>query len=1456
MRLLYTAIVVSLIITTGSNAQLSPVGLTCEYLKNPSVIDEPYPRLSWINKARPGDRGQKQTAWEIRVSESQETLITGDAGLWNSGKVISGESVNILYSGKKLHSRQECWWQVRVWDRDDKVSEWSEPAFWRMGLLDQTEWKALWIGAPWQGEEALAKPSNPGATMPDQLPPPAPLLRKSFTVGKEIASAVAYTTGLGYFEFYLNGLKVGSDVLVPNQTNYGKRPGLMSENIPLPDNFREYRVMYLAYDVKDLLLQGDNMAGAILGNGFFNPAKYWCAAYGTPRFILQLHITYTDGSEDVIVSDGSWTAAKSPLLMDMVYYGEHYDARLEINDWCLPGSKTEGWQGVALRKAPEGKMIAHMAEPDRVMEVIEPVSITETGQGRYKVDFGQEISGWVHFSNVKGEAGQKLEIKYLQPYTPNGENSYTFRGGVEESYHPRFTWFVFREVELVNWPGVLTKEKIKAELVYTNVETTGSFNSSNPLLSDINRIWWRSQTDNMHGGIASDCPNRERSPYTGDGQVACVTVIHNFDARAFYRKWIDDIIGASNEETGYVPNGAPWQPGCGGGVAWGAAISIMPWEFYLHYGDIQILEDSYDAMKGYVRYMLTWTDGEGIMFSQATGKNGKPLRWLNLGDWAQPFELPPDNMVHTFYLWRCADLTAKSAEMLGKKVESEQYYAIAERTRKAFHKKFFNPETGSYGPYGGNIFALRMGVPNDQKEKVIAALKKDIQLRDGHLDTGIFGTQFFFEVLAENGLNQLAYEAISKKTMPSYGYWLEQGATTSWEHFEKPGSGNHPMFGGGIVWLYRKLAGMNTDPASPGYRNIIFKPMPPEGIDWAEYSNITPFGRASIKWIKEPGRFVMNVEVPVGSTSDVYIPAASENLVWESGEKTSPAKGITFKGMDDGYAVFSTLSGKYKFESYDKPVAEAYDIIVYGGTSAGISAAIQSSRMGRKVLIIEPTNRLGGLTTGGLGQTDIGNKQAIGGISREFYSGIKKYYDDPLNWKWQRREEYLDGGQTRTERGEESMWTFEPSAACEVFRKMIMAESNISVVYNKRLDRANGVNTDRKQITAIAMESGEVYKARIFIDATYEGDLMAASGVSYTTGREANRKYGETLNGVQPDDTTRTKTGQRSLNAINHNFVAGVDPWRVKGDPSSGLLPFIDPEGPGKKGAGDKRIQAYCFRMCLTDHPENRIPFEKPSNYNEEDYELLFRNYEAGENQVPWINSGMPNRKTDTNNRRGFSTDFIGQNYDYPEADYATRQLIAQRHRDYQKGLMWSLAYHPRIPERIRNTVSKWGMCIDEFEEGNGWQNQLYVREARRMISDYVMTQDNCEGLRVAEDVAGLAAYGMDSHNVQRYVTGEGFVKNEGNVEARVSSPYPISYRSIVPKAKECSNLLVPVCVSSTHIAYGSIRMEPVFMVLGQTAAIAASIAIEDNLKVQDVSYDKLKELLIQNNQRLVWQPY
>jgi len=899
------------LLTINLYAQIQPTQLTCEYVKDPSVVDVLQPRLAWINIAREGDRGQKQTSYQVVVATKKELLQEPD--LWDSEKVDSNQSTRIVYKGKKLRSRQDCWWCVRVWDKDGKASEWSEPAYWHMGLLDPAEWKAEWIGAPWQGEEALPKPPGPDG-WPEQMPPPAPYLRKEFEVKNDISKAVAYVTGLGYFELYVNGQKIGEDVLVPNQTNYGKRPGLTKENIPLEDNFREYKVMYLAYDITKELRQGTNAVGSILGNGFYNAAKYWAGSYGTPRFLGQIHITYSDGSEELVVSDLSWKAAQSPILMDMVYYGEHYDARKEQPGWNLPGFDDSSWEQVVSRKAPEGKLVAHTPCTDKITKRIHPVNIKKHYDGRYLVDFGVEISGWLRINSIEGPAGHKIEIKYISN-SYSGDNSYILRGEGQESYAARFNWFVFSGVEIINWPGELEMEDITAEAVNTYVEESAVFETSNPLFNDINKIWKRSQLDNMHGGIASDCPHRERSPYTGDGQVACVTVMHNFDAKSFYYKWIQDMLGAQNPETGYVPNGAPWEPGCGGGVAWGAAMNIIPWEFYLHYGARDMLEDNYEGMKGYVRYMQTWVDEDGIMFSQAVGKGGKPLVWLNLGEWSTPYrdQTVPQEMVHTFYLWRCADITAKTANILGKNKEAKEYEDLAEKTRMAFHKRFYNEELGTYGKNGGNIFALKMGVPVDRYEKVISTLKKDIRDNDGHLDTGIFGTQFFFEVLSENGMHQLAYEAMNKRTAPSYGYWLEQGATTTREGWIRFGSHNHPMFGGGLVWLYRKLAGMNADEENPGYRHIVFRPQSVEEMDYVKYMNNTSFGMAGIMWENQPDQFSMEVTVPVGSSATVYVPATREEKVHENGEKPDPEE-VKFLRMEEGYAVFSVESGNYHFE--------------------------------------------------------------------------------------------------------------------------------------------------------------------------------------------------------------------------------------------------------------------------------------------------------------------------------------------------------------------------------------------------------------------------------------------------------------------------------------------------------------------------------------------------------------
>jgi hypothetical protein len=534
--------------------------------------------------------------------------------------------------------------------------------------------------------------------------------------------------------------------------------------------------------------------------------------------------------------------------------------------------------------------------------------------------------------------------------------------------------------------------------------------------------------------------------------------------------------------------------------------------------------------------------------------------------------------------------------------------------------------------------------------------------------------------------------------------------------------------------------------------------------------------------------------------------------------------------------------------------AADYDLVIYGGTAAAVTAAVQAKRMGKSVVIVCPDRHLGGLSSGGLGWTDQGNKAVVGGLSREFYERIWQHYSQPAAWKWQRAEEY--NGKIAANRAmnndDRTMWTFEPHVAEAVFEAFVR-ENAIPVQRGEWLDRKRGVIKSGRRIASITMLSGKSYGGRMFIDATYEGDLLAAAGVEYHVGREPNQRYGEEWNGVQ----TGVLHHRHHFGAIR---AAGsrkaqpelkISPYVVPGDPSSGVLPRISTEHPGNRGEGDHRVQAYCFRMCLTDNPENRVPFPKPAGYDPMQYELLVRIFAAGWRGTFYKFDPVPNQKTDTNNHGPFSTDNIGMNYDYPDASYERRLEIVHEHITYQQGLMYFIANDPRVPADVQQEMRKWGLARDEFKDNGHWPHQIYVREARRMIGAYVMTENELLKRRPTPDSVGMGSYAMDSHNVQRYITPEGYVQNEGDIGVSTKGPYAIAYGSLVPKKGQAENLVVPVCVSSSHIAYGSIRMEPVFMILGQSAATAAIMAIERRIAVQDVPYAELRQRLLADGQVL-----
>ena len=534
----------------------------------------------------------------------------------------------------------------------------------------------------------------------------------------------------------------------------------------------------------------------------------------------------------------------------------------------------------------------------------------------------------------------------------------------------------------------------------------------------------------------------------------------------------------------------------------------------------------------------------------------------------------------------------------------------------------------------------------------------------------------------------------------------------------------------------------------------------------------------------------------------------------------------------------------FAFSSCPKPKNHdnySADIIIYGGTSAAVTAAVEAVQSGKSVLVVSPDTHLGGLSSGGLGFTDTGDKSTIGGLSREFYHRVWLHYSDSASWKWQKHAEFGNKGQgTVAMDGENrTMWIFEPHVAENVFEDFIV-ENKITVLRNEWLNRTDGVVKKEGKIVSIKTLSGKTFSGKMFIDATYEGDLMAAAGVSYHVGREACAVYNETWNGVQAE-----------VFQHGHHFKDKIDPYKTPGKPESGLLYGISAEPIAKNCTGDNKIQAYCFRLCMSNNKENLVAFPKPENYDPANYELLGRVFDAGWRE--WFNKFdlIPNRKTDTNNHGPFSSDFIGMNYDYPEASYERRKEIIKAHEDYQKGLLYYVANDPRVPKEIQTEMQKWGLAKDEFTDNGNWSRQLYIREARRMIGVYVTSENDVLAKREVPEPIGMGSYAMDSHNAQRYVTSEGFVQDEGDIGVSPESPYAISYGSILPKKEECKNLLVPVCVSSSHIAYGSIRMEPVFMILGQSAALAASIAIDNHQAVQDIEYMSFKKMLLKKNQVL-----
>ena len=872
----------------SASAALPPSRLLCDYQDGKGgeiVIGAEAPRLSWQNSTG-------QSAYRLMVATSAEKLAKGRPDLWDSGKVDSSESHLVEYSGPRMAPMTEYWWTVMVWDEDGNPSPFSEPARWTTGMLDSSDWKAEWIQAPWM--EDVWGNWYTGA----------PMFRKDFKVKKGLVSAKAFISGLGWFEMHLNGQKVGDDYFVPGFTDYTRRPHL-GENprVAISPDVEAYRTLYLCYDITSQLRKGDNAVGVLLGNGYFHSDpdnENRNESYGVPRLICQIVLTYKDGHRELVCSDTSWQAAPSPIAFQDLYKGEVYDASMEVQGWDMPQKKGLPWENAVPATAPDGPLTANMGPTDKVMETLEPVSFEKTGEGSYRVKFSKEVTGWIKFKDISGEAGKTLKVQYMPVYV-TGRCEYKFKDANPVTWAPRFTWYVFSEAEITG-VNSLDASQVVAEVVNSNVRENSIFECSNPLFMRINQIYNQSLVDNMHSGVATDCPHRERAPYTGDGQLSMSTAICNVDAASFYNKWITDIRNSRNPQTGHVPNGSPWEPICGGGPAWGAAICVMPTEFYLRYGDRRMLSDNLEAMKGFTNFFAKWMRPDGTcLVAMAKPGSNEPFRWLNLGEWAPAYDLPDDALVHTFLWWLCAQYTSEAAGILGDKETALEYSVIADNVKEAFNNVFYDAAAKTYGDYGSNVFALRMGVPQDRLQDVRATLRNELEVKyNKHLNTGLIGTRYLFEVLSENGMGDLAYAIMNQRDFPSYGWWIEQGATVTWEQWNGNDSHNHPMFGGGLGWFSKCLAGVRPDPAEPGFRHIIIKPIPVPEVNSVTYATETPYGELKVKVTHNGRRVHIDADIPAGAHATVYVPRSVELASKEPQSEGS-------------YAVYETGAGHCSF---------------------------------------------------------------------------------------------------------------------------------------------------------------------------------------------------------------------------------------------------------------------------------------------------------------------------------------------------------------------------------------------------------------------------------------------------------------------------------------------------------------------------------------------------------------
>jgi len=885
--------------------------LKCEYFKNPIGLGETSPRLSWILTSTKTD--QYQTAYQVLVATAQASLSEKSADMWNSGKVETDQSIQVVYEGKELGSGEKYWWKVKVWDKDGKASSWSSPASFELGLLDPGDWKAEWIKTSIEFDEIFH---------------PSPMLRKEFNMAKAVKSARLYITSKGLYHAEINGKKVGDQVLTPGWTSYHSR------------------LQYQTYDVTSMLKTGGNAIGVMLGDGWyraFRPNDQDRENFGKESLdvLAQLEITYTDGSTDMIGTDGSWKSSTGPILKSSIYHGEKYDARLEKPGWSSAGFDDGNWKGVEVVAHSNDIIVYPASPPMRRLENLEPIEIMKTPEGDIVADMGQNMVGWIRLK-VDCPAGTKITLRHAEVLDRDGnfyitnlrkaEQTITYicKGGGTEVFEPHFTFQGFRFVDVDGLPGELTKDKLTGIVVNSDLPQSGTFSCNNDLINHLqhNIVW--GQKGNFVD-VPTDCPQRdERLGWTGDCQVFAPTACFNMDCAGFYTKWLRDL-AVDQREDGAVPWVVPDVLGGAGAHGWQDAATIVPWVLYQYYGDERILKDQYESMKNLVEFMRGHA-GDAYLWMPFERQFGDWLAFASDAHGARDYPGATTDMdlLMNAYFYHSTNILVKTARLIGREADVIEYSQLLGKIKSAYANEYITPN----GRMNSNtqtayVVTLSFGlIPEELEEQAARRLARDVN-KFGHLTTGFLGTPELCHILTRYGYLDEAYLLLYRQEYPSWLYPVTQDATTIWERwdgqkpdgtFQDPGmnSFNHYAYGAIGDWLYRKVAGIDLDPANPAFKQFIVKPHPGGEMNDVKATYDSPHGKISSSWKIEDGKFHLTVEVPVNSNAVIYIPSTGSDLDI-NGKPAMVAEKATGKGLDYEYFKVGKGSGKYTFVTTYNP---------------------------------------------------------------------------------------------------------------------------------------------------------------------------------------------------------------------------------------------------------------------------------------------------------------------------------------------------------------------------------------------------------------------------------------------------------------------------------------------------------------------------------------------------------